>query len=143
METARLSFSAASFDSDESNENLIKTREERVEVSLPARLIRSTPGISDEIIPVVLTNMSASGIQVVTDQRFSLCLPPFLGARFTVEFFLDAIEIRHVAVEIMRSEKRQGHRIHLGCKFVNLPTEARLALRSAVASRLASASSHA
>ena len=140
METARPSFSFAGFDSDSSDENLIKTREERVEVSLPARLIRSTPGISDEIIPVVLTNMSASGIQVVTDQRFSLCLPPFLGARFTVEFFLDAIEIRYVAVEIMRSEKRRGHRIHLGCRFVNLPTEARLALRSAVASRLASGS---
>ena len=140
METARPSFSFAGFDSNESDENLIKTREERVEVSLPARLIRSAPGISDEVIPVVLTNVSASGIQIVTDQRFSLSLPPLLGARFTVEFFLDAIEIRHVAVEIMRTEKRHGHRIHLGGKFVNLPTEARLALRSAVASRLASTS---
>jgi hypothetical protein len=74
----------------------------------------------------------------VTDQRFSLYLPPFLGARFTVEFFLDAIEVRHVVVEVVRSEKRQGHRIHLGCKFVDLPTPARLSLRSLVATRLAS-----
>lgn len=139
MERARPSFSSASLNSDESNENPIKTREERVEVSLPARLIRSATGMSDEVIPALITNVSASGIQVVTDQRFSLYLPPFLGARFTVEFFFYAIEIRLVGVEIVRSEKRQGHRIHLGCRFINLPTQARLALRVAVAARLASA----
>ena len=139
MATSHASFPSASFEDDELGEHSIKTREERTEVSLPARLIRSSPGVNDEVIPSVVTNVSASGIQLVTDRRFSLSLPPYLGARFTVEFFLDAIEIRHVAVEIVRSEKRQGDRIFLGCKFVNLPTQARLALRSMVAARLAEA----
>jgi hypothetical protein len=138
METTRPSFSSANLALNDADEEQVKTREERVEVSLPARLMRAVVGMSDEVIPALITNVSASGIQIVTDQRFSLSLPPFLGARFTVEFFFDAIEIRHVGVEIVRSEKRQGHRVLLGCKFVGLPTAARLALRAAVASRLAS-----
>ena len=133
----------SSFSTDDNNElpdeDFVKTREERAEVLLPGRLVRSSPGASDDVIPVMITNVSATGTQLVTDQRFSLYLPPFLGARFTIEFFLEAIEIRHVVVEIVRSEKRQGHRIHLGCKYVALPTQARLALRSMVAARLASA----
>jgi hypothetical protein len=140
METVRPSFSSAHLAFEDSDGDQVKTREERVEVSLPARLVRSVAGMSDEVIPALVSNVSASGIQVVTDQRFSLSLPPFLGARFTVEFFFDAIEIRHVGVEIVRSEKHQGHRVLLGCKFVSLPTPARLALRAAVASRLASPS---
>ncbi len=140
METLSSILSASS-DHDVSDESFIRTREERADVSVPGRLIRSSPGMNDEVIPVVLCNVSASGIQVVTDQRFSLSLPPYLGARFTVEFFLDAIEIRHVGVEIVRSEKRQGHRILLGCKFVNLPTQARLVLRASVAARTVSSHS--
>jgi hypothetical protein len=137
MERPHSSFSTT-VNHDLSDENFVKTREERAEVSIPGRLVRSSPGVSDDVIPVMIANVSASGIQLVTDQRFSLYLPPFLGARFTVEFFLDAIEVRHVVVEVVRSEKRQGHRIHLGCKFVDLPTPARLSLRSLVATRLAS-----
>ncbi len=138
MERPHSSFST-DFNNDLPDEDFVKSREERAEVSVPGRLVRSSPGVSDDVIPVMVTNVSASGIQLVTDQRFSLYLPPFLGARFTIEFFLDAIELRHVVVEIVRSEKRQGHRIHLGCKFVDLPTQARLALRSMVAARMASA----
>ncbi|MBM4257472.1 MAG: PilZ domain-containing protein [Deltaproteobacteria bacterium] len=139
MVTVPPSFSSASFAHDEADDELVRTREERVEVSLPARLIRPVAGMNDEVIPVILTNVSASGLQIVTDQRFSLHLPPFLGARFTIEFFFDSIEIRHVNVEIVRSEKRQGYRVLLGCKFTTLPTQARLALRAAVAARRASA----
>ncbi|MGE0826894.1 MAG: PilZ domain-containing protein [Candidatus Binatia bacterium] len=113
----------------------VKTREERLEVLLPVRLIRSSIGGPTEVIPAVLVNVSASGVQILTDQRFSLFLPPFLGARFAVEFFIGEIEIRHVVVEIVRSEKRDPYRIVLGGKFVNLPSEARLSLRSAVASQ--------
>lgn len=135
MATSYSSFSAVDFDDDD--EHAIRTREDRLELAIPARLIRSSAGIADEVIPVTVTNVSASGIQLVTDQRFSTALPPYLGARFTIEFFLDAIEIRHVAIEIVRSEKRQGYRVLLGCKFMNLPTQARLALRAAVSARLA------
>ena len=138
MESSHSSFSADS-SNDRPDEDFVKAREERTDVSLPGRLVRSSPGVNDDIIPVVIANVSASGIQLVTDQRFSLSLPPFLGARFIIEFFLEAIEVRHVVVEVVRSEKRQGHRIHLGCKFVDLPTPARLSLRSMVAARLATA----
>lgn len=124
---------------DPSDEDAIRTREERAEVSLPARLVRSSPGVNDDVIPVMIVNVSASGLQLMTDRRFSLSLPPFLGARFAIEFFLDVIEVRHVVVEVVRSEKRQGHCVFLGCKFIDLPTQVRLALRSKVAARLASA----
>ena len=123
-------------DDDSSEEDAIKTREERAEVFLPARLIRSSPGVIDEVIPAMVVNVSASGIQLMTDRRFSLSLPPYLGVRFAIEFFLDAIEIRHVSIEVVRSEKRQGHRVFMGCKFVDLPTQARLSLRALVAARV-------
>ncbi len=135
MATSHSSFSDVGFDDD--GEHVVKTREDRLELFIPARLIRTSVGIADEVIPAMVTNISASGLQLVTDQRFSTALPPYLGARFTVEFFLDAIEIRHVGIEIVRSEKRHGYRVHLGCKFVSLPTQARLALRAAVSARVA------
>jgi len=135
MATSHSSFPAVGLDAD--GEHTVKTREDRLELSIPARLMRSSAGIPDEVIPVTITNVSASGIQLVTDRRFSTALPPYLGARFTIEFFLDALEIRHVAVEIVRSEKRQGYQVLLGCKFVSLPTQARLALRAAVSAQIA------
>jgi hypothetical protein len=137
MERSHASFSA-DFNKTLPDEDFVKSREERAEVLLPGRLVRSSPGVSDDVIPVMIANVSASGVQLVTDQRFSLSLPPFLGARFMIEFFFEALEVRHVVVEVVRSEKRQGHRIHLGCKFVDLPTQARLSLRSMIAARLAS-----
>lgn len=123
---------------DSSDEDFVRTREERAEVSLPARLIQSFGGNHDAI-PVLVVNVSATGLQLMTDKRFSPSLPPLLGTRFTIEFFLDAIEIRHVVVEVVRSEKRKGHNVFLGCKFIDLPTQARLALRAMVAAQLASA----
>jgi hypothetical protein len=126
-------------DVEDDSEYSIKTREDRLELAIPARLIRASAGIPDEVIPVTVTNISASGMQLTTDRRFSTALPPYLGARFTIELFLDAIEIRHVTIEVVRSENRRGYCILLGCKFVHLPTQARLGLRAAVSARLTSA----
>src|SRR5215813_10181549 len=99
---------ATHIDIDPSDEDIVRTREERAEVSLPARLTQSSPGVNSDVIPVTIVNVSASGLQLMTDKRFSPSLPPFLGARFAIEFFLDAIEVRRVVVEVVRSEKRQG-----------------------------------
>ncbi len=130
---------ATHIDVDPSDKDVVRAREERTEVSLPARLTQSSPGVNNDVIPVMIVDVSASGLQLMTDKRFSLSLPPFLGAHFMIEFFLDAIEVRHVVIEVVRSEKRQGHRVFLGCKFIDLPTQVRLALRSMVAAHSASA----
>ena len=139
MSTTAPSFAEIAANALLDDDDSVKTREERLAVSLPVRLLRSSVGGPTEIIPAVLVNVSASGVQILTDQRFSLFLPPFLGARFSVEFFLGEIEIRHVEVEIVRSEKREPYGIVLGGKFVNLPSAARLSLRSAVAARTSTA----
>jgi|GEM_PF-2917117 len=129
---------ATHVDADLSDKDVVRAREERAEVSLPARLTQSPPGVNSDVIPVMIVDVSASGLQLMTDKRFSLSLPPFLGARFAIEFFLGAIEVRHVVIEVVRSEKRQGHCVFLGCKFIDLPTQARLAIRSMVAAHPAS-----
>jgi hypothetical protein len=117
------------------DEDTVKTREERLNVFLPARLLSSAVGRPDEVIPCILVNVSASGVQLLTDLRFSLFFPPFLGTQFTVEFFLGEIEVHDVLIEIVRSEKHNAHRLILGGRFVNLPTDARLSLRSTIASQ--------
>lgn len=122
---------------DLSNENLVKAREDRLAVSLPLRLTRRPSNTADEVIPGILINVSASGLQILTDERFSLLLPPPRGARFEIEFFFDQVEIRQVTIHVVRIEKRGSYQLVLGCKFVRLPAQARLALRAAIAARLA------
>jgi len=118
------------------SETTVQTREDRLAVSLPLRLMRLPSNTADEVIPGILINLSASGLQILTDERFSLLLPPTKGARFEIEFFFDQVEIRQVVITIARREKRGPYQLILGCKFVRLPTPARLALRAAIAARL-------
>src|SRR3954467_196389 len=80
-------------------------REERLDIAFPVRLLHPVPNEIDEMIPGILLDLSASGIQVLTDQRFSLLLPPTLHSRLEVEFFLDELEIRQVPIQIIRTKK--------------------------------------
>jgi hypothetical protein len=109
-------------------------REERLEIGLPVKLIYPRQTI-DEMIPAVLIDLSAVGVKLLTDQRFSLRLPPPLKTRLEVEFFLDEIELRQVPIQVLRVEHRQNSQLVLGCKFLDLPTPARLSLRAEVAKR--------
>ncbi len=111
-------------------------REERLDTVFPIRLLHPVPDEIDEMIPGVLLDLSASGIQVLTDQRFSLLLPPPLHSRLEVEFFLDELEIRQVPIQIARVKKLKNYQLMLGCKFIDLPAAARLAVRAEVAKRL-------
>jgi PilZ domain len=109
-------------------------REERLAIALPVKLIYPRQTI-DEMIPAVLIDLSAVGVKLLTDQRFSLRLPPPRNTRLEVEFFLDEIEIRQVPIQVLRVAQRQNYQLVLGCKFLNLPTPARLSLRAEVAKR--------
>ena len=111
-------------------------REERLDIALPVRLIYSRPKAVDEIIPGILIDLSASGFQIFTDRRFSLLLPPTSNTRLEIEFFLDALEIRQVPIQIVRVKQLENYQLMLGCKFVNLPTAARLALRAEICKRV-------
>ena len=111
-------------------------REERLDIAFPVRLLYPIPDEVDEVIPGVLLDLSASGIQVLTDQRFSLLLPPTLHSRLEVEFFLDELEIRQVPIQVIRVKQLKNYQLMLGCKFIDLPTAARLAVRAEVAKRL-------
>lgn len=75
-------------------------REEHLNIVFPVRLLYPVPNEIDEMIPGILLDLSASGIQVLTDQRFSLLLPLPLQSRLAVEFFLDELEIRQLPVQI-------------------------------------------
>jgi hypothetical protein len=88
------------------------------------------------MIQEVLLDLSASGIQVLTDQRFSLLLPPTLYSRLGIEFFLDELEIRSVSIQVVRVKQLGNYRLMLGCMFIDLPTAARLEVRAEVAKRL-------
>ena len=118
------------------SENPIQAREDRLAVSLPLRLMRLPSRMADEVIPGIVINLSASGLQILTDERFSLLLPPPKGTHFEIEFFFDQTEIRQVTINVARIEKRGSYQLVLGCKFVRLPAQARLALRAAIAARL-------
>jgi PilZ domain-containing protein len=111
-------------------------REERLDIALPVRLIYSRPKAVDEIIPGILIDLSASGFQIFTDRRFSLLLPPTPNTRLEIEFFLDELEIRQVPIQVVRVKQLENYQLMLGCKFVNLPTAARLALRAEVCKRV-------
>ena len=115
----------------------VARREERLEIALPLKLIHPRPKAVDEVIPGVLIDLSASGMQILTDQRFSLLLPPTRNTRLEVEFFLDELEIRQVPIQVLRVHSQKNYLLVLGCKFINLPASARLALRAEVAKRLA------
>jgi PilZ domain len=110
-------------------------REERLETALPARLIFPRVNTADETIPSILLDLSASGCQLLTDQRFSLLLPPTSATRLVIEFFFDELEIHQVPIQVAWSRKVGNYQLFLGCKFVDLPTAARLALRSEIAKR--------
>ena len=111
-------------------------REERLEITIPLRLLYLPPKGLDEVIPGVLIDLSASGFQILTDQRFSLLLPPTPATRrLAVEFFLDELEIRQVPIQVVRITKLKKYQLLLGCKFIDLPTAARLALRAEVSKR--------
>lgn len=111
-------------------------REERLDIALPVRLISSRPKAVDEIIPGILIDLSASGFQIFTDRRFSLLLPPTPNTRLEIEFFLDELEVRQVPIQVVRVKQLENYQLMLGCKFVNLPTAARLALRAEVCKRV-------
>ena len=125
--------SSSSFPSENSS---IARREERLGIALPLKLIHPRPKTVDEVIPGVLIDLSASGMQILTDQRFSLLLPPTRRTRLEVEFFLDELEIRQVPIQVLRVKQQKNYQLVLGCKFIDLPTPARLSLRAEVSKRL-------
>jgi len=110
-------------------------REERLDIALPVRLISSRAKAVDETIPGILLDLSASGFQILTDRRFSLLLPPTRNTRLEIEFFLDELEIRQVPIQVVRVKQLKPYQLMLGCKFLDLPTAARLALRAEVLKR--------
>ena len=114
---------------------LSSSREERIDIAFPARLIFSRTKATDETIPCILVNVSASGCQILTDRRFSLLLPPTSSTPLEIEFFLNELEIRHVPIQVVRTKKIGTYQLLLGCKFLDLPAAARLALRADVAKR--------
>lgn len=114
----------------------VARREERLGIALPLKLIHLRPDAVDEVIPGVLIDLSASGMQILTDQRFSLLLPPTRKTRFEVEFFLDELEIRQVPIQVLRIKQQKNYQLILGCKFIDLPAAARLALRAEISKRL-------
>src|SRR5262245_12108067 len=96
-------------------------REERLGIALPLKLIYPRRKAVDEVIPGVLLDLSASGLQILTDQRFSLLLPPTRNTRLEVEFFLDELEIRQVPIQVLRVRQQKNYQLILGCKFLALP----------------------
>ena len=111
-------------------------QEERFEIALLVRLLHSFSNEIDEAIPGVLRDLSASGLQILTDRRFSLLLPPTPQTRLAVEFFIDELEIRQVPIQVVWVKQMKNYQLLLGCKFIDLPAAARLAVRAEVAKRL-------
>ncbi|MCS6927506.1 MAG: PilZ domain-containing protein [Candidatus Binatia bacterium] len=101
-------------------------RESRWHTVLPLHLITG----SGELIPAVILNLSASGLLVLVDTRFSPLLPPPRGARFEIEFFLDDLAVRHAVIEVLRLERRSTYLMALGCQFVHVPPPISAALRA-------------
>lgn len=103
--------------------------EARMEVTLPARLTT----VDGEIVPVLLADLSPTGVLLVTDRRFGQALPPAVGATAWLEFFLDEIEVAGAAIRVRGCKPRGRFQIELGCSFVDLSDGARTAIRSKVA----------
>ncbi|MBY0279222.1 PilZ domain-containing protein [Candidatus Binatia bacterium] len=108
--------------------------EARMATTLPARLTT----IEGDIVPVLLADLSPTGVMLVTDRRFAQSLPPALGVTAWLEFFLDEIEVAGAAVRIRGCKPRGRFQLELGCSFVDLSDGARTSIRSKVAaSRIA------
>jgi hypothetical protein len=103
--------------------------EARMTTTLPARLTTH----DGEIVPVLLADLSPTGVMLVTDRRFGRTLPPTVGASAWLEFFLDEIEVAGSTVRIRGSKPRGRFQIELGCSFVDLSDRARTAIRAKVA----------
>ena len=103
--------------------------EARMSITLPARLTT----VDGEIVPVLLADLSPTGVLLVTDRRFGQALPPALGATAWLEFFLDEIEVAGAAIRIRGCKPRGRFQVEIGCSFVDLCDGARTAIRSKVA----------
>lgn len=108
--------------------------EARMATTLPARLTT----VDGEIVPVLLADLSPTGVLLVTDRRFGDALPPAVGATAWLEFFLEEIEVAGAAIRVRACKPRGRHQIEVGCSFLDLGDGARTAIRSKVAaSRIA------
>lgn len=103
--------------------------EARMSTTLPARLTT----VEGDIVPVLLADLSPTGVLLVTDRRFSSTLPPVVGATAWLEFFLDDVEVAGAAIRVRGNKPRGRFQIELGCSFVDLSDGARTAIRSKVA----------
>lgn len=103
--------------------------EARMSTTLPARLTT----VEGDIVPVLLADLSPTGVLLVTDRRFAPTLPPVVGATAWLEFFLEDVEVAGAAVRVRGSKARGRFQIELGCSFVDLSDGARTAIRSKVA----------
>ena len=112
-------------------------REERVEVAVPVQLTLQLTAECGESIPAMLVNVSASGIQVLTDVRFSPLLPPHLETIFKIAFFFEEIEVREAKIRVERITRRGPYTVELGCSFCDLPDETRTMLRHKISAQLA------
>ena len=112
-----------------SQSETLTRKEERIETALPVRLTVRLTAQSGDIIPATLINLSASGLLVSADVRFSAGLPPQLGAVFKIAFFFEEIVIRDADIQVERIEERSRYTVALGCSFCALPDEIRTMLR--------------
>ncbi|MBM4245411.1 MAG: PilZ domain-containing protein [Deltaproteobacteria bacterium] len=103
--------------------------EARMATTLPARLTTA----DGEIVPVLLADLSPTGVLLVTDRRFGEALPPAVGATAWLEFFLDEVEVAGAAIRVRACKLRGRFQLEIGCSFVDLSDGARTAIRSKVA----------
>jgi hypothetical protein len=103
--------------------------EARMSTLLPGRLTTD----DGEIVPVLLADLSPTGVLLVTDRRFGHTLPPAVGATAWLEFFLDEVEVAGSTIRVRGSKPRGRFQIELGCSFLDLSDAARTAIRSKVA----------
>jgi len=103
--------------------------EARMEISLAAR-IKTLPG---ETVPVLLADLSPTGVMLVVDRRFSPTLPLAAGTSVWIDFYLDEIEVTGCVIRVRGVKERGRHLLELGCSFIDLSDRARTAIRSKVA----------
>ena len=115
-----------------------KRHETRRRVILPLRL---TTG-SGEMIPAVVLNMSASGLLLLVDERFSLTLPPPRGSYLDGALFFEDIELPQFTLEIIRTVRQGEKQFVLGCRFVDVPSSVLAEIRLKMITRPNSESSY-
>jgi len=103
--------------------------EARMATALPARLT----ALSGEMIPVLLADLSPTGVMVLVDRRMSPLLPLPNGMSLWIEFYLDEIEVVDAVVRVRAMKERGRFQLEIGCSFVDLTDQARTAIRSKVA----------